>query len=152
MSKHKFKNLDKNLREKMINSNLINKRIYKNHPIVVKHQINKKKKKGYKSEIVIVTNSNFYSEAELINNILKDEANSFNIKPFVKIDPNSIKIDKTKMTESEKAFILARKYRFNDPTYTLKMIWHKNKTKKMSIRDIKIVFDIVSKIKATKKV
>lgn len=96
---------------------------------------------------VITTNSGFFSDAEIVSMILNENASGMNIKPVTSIDPESIQVEKTEMTQAEKAFMLARKYRYDDPTYTLKRIWQANKLKKMNDRDIKTVMEMVEQIK-----
>lgn len=149
MSRRKLKSLPESLQRAMIDNNMVDRNIYKspgNSP-VIKHEVDRRKKAGFKGQIVMATQSRFYSEAELVNNVLRDEMQRLNAKPVIDIDPTSIQIEKSEMTQAEKAFMLARKYRYDDPTYTLKKIWQANKIKKMNDRDIKTVMDMVEQIK-----
>lgn len=95
-------------------------------------------------------NSTFYTTSDLLSSDVKDQLKTIkNFKKPINIDPSTVKTDNAKMTESEKAFMLAKKYRFADPTHTLKNIWHKSKKKRMGARDIKVVMEIVEEIKAS---
>lgn len=95
-------------------------------------------------------NSSFYSPEEAMNQSVQAQLEAIkNFKPPVEIDPSTIKADNVKMTMAEKAFMLAKKYRFDDPSYTLKNIWHKHKKRQMNERTIEIVLEIVAEIKAT---
>jgi hypothetical protein len=97
--------------------------------------------------LVLTTKSGFLSDDELVNVALQDHAARLNVKPVTSIAPESIKVEKSEMTPSEKAFMLARKYRFDDPTYTLKRIWQNCRMKEMSAKDVKTVMEIVAQIK-----
>lgn len=108
---------------------------------------NYKNKKNRTINLTITAGS-FYSDAEHIHSILKAEASRLNVKPVIKIDPNSIIVNKPKLTESQKAFMLARKYMKEDPSNTLRTIWQHNRNRQMSKANIKFVNDIVAKIKA----
>lgn len=110
------------------------------------------KHKKNRSIVVAVKPNSFYSDAEYISKILENESVRLNVKPVVSIDPNTINIKESSLTESEKAFMLARKYKHEDPTYTLKSIWQNHRSKKMNARTISIVNEMVKEIRATKKV
>ena len=149
MSRRKLKDLPASLRNGMIDSNMVDRHIYsKATGIITKHMINCRKKKD--QHIVMSTNSAFHSERDLVNNVLKSELKRLNVKPVIEIDPSTVENTRALMTDSEKAFMLARKYMKEDPTYTLKTIWQRHRSKAICARDVKVVFEIVAKIKATK--
>lgn len=132
----------------MINENMVDRHLYSSSTAVIKHQVDRKQKAGSKCQIVVATGrGQFYSEAELVRQIIQDEAQRLNAKPVISVDPDSVKIEKSEMTQAEKAFMLARKYRFDDSTYTLKRIWQNCRMKEMSAKDVKTVMEIVAQIK-----
>ena len=91
----------------------------------------------------------FRSLAECIHKENKELLNNIrNFKEPKAIDPTTIKIQDVKLTESQKAFMLARKYMKEDPSNTLRTIWQHNRKRQMSKANIKFVNDIVAKIKA----
>jgi len=146
----KLKNLPKSLQKAMIDNNLVDRHIYgTDNGAVVKHGVDRSKKKGNISHIVMTTSSGFYSEAALVNQVLHGEMQRLNVKPCYDIDPTSVEVIRSVMTDSEKAFMLARKYMKDDPSYTLKTIWQRNRNKAICARDVKIVFELVAKIKAS---
>ena len=150
MSKRKLRDLPESLQAEMINTNNVDRHIYgTNNGSVVKHGVDRSKKKGNISHIVMTTSSQFYSEATLVNQVLKGEMQRLNVKPCYEIDPTSVEVIRSVMTDSEKAFMLARKYMKEDPTFTLKTIWQRNRNKAICARDVKIVFELVAKIKAS---
>ncbi len=150
MSKRKLKDLPESLQQDMINTNNVDRHIYgKTHGVVLEHGVNRQKKSN-QAYVLMSTKSGYYSEAELINNVLRDELKRLNVKPVIEIDPSTVENTRALMTDSEKAFMLARKYMKDDPSYTLKTIWQRNRNKAICARDVKIVFELVAKIKATK--
>lgn len=68
-----------------------------------------------------------------------------NFKEVVKIDPSTVSLKNKIMTEAERAFMLAKKYKLMDQT--LNNIYDKYKTKKLSKSNIEIVNKIVKNIK-----
>lgn len=94
-------------------------------------------------------NSTFYTAVDLLRQDAKSQIEAIrNFKPAIEIDRSLVQIEIKPMTPSEKAFMLARKYKDEDQTYTLKDIWKKHKNKEMNQANIDTVNRIVMSIKA----
>lgn len=145
----RMKQLGKQLQQSMIDNNMIDRHMYKSKGLVTKHGIDKTKKTK-QAYIAVTTNSGFYSEGELMASVVREEMERLNAKPVIEIDPSTVKVELKPMTPSEKAFMLARKYRHEDPSKKLKWAYLSHLKKEMNKKTIEMVMDIVASIKATK--
>lgn len=151
MNRRKLNQLPQTLKKEMIDANMVHRHLYNANGTVIKHGVDKRKKPNHQSHILVTTMSGHYSETELVNQVLHNEMQRLNYKPVVEIDPSSVEVIRKVMTDSEKAFMLARKYMKLDPSYQLKTIWQRNRNKAICARDVKVVFELVAKIKGATK-
>lgn len=148
----KFKKMSRPLQEMAIRQSGVPKHIYSSgHRLVIGPKLKgagggaKNKKNQY---ISMTAGTSFYSETEAIHQVLQDQMQRANMKPAIEIDPSTVKVEPLKLNPHEKAYLLCRKYRGQDKTWTLSGIYRFYKKRKMDQATIEKVYRIVASLKA----